>query len=238
MTAMRMRGRHFLLFITGLIVAAISCTAQTTPAADYKPTLTLEVVSVRESKPDPKGFMVGGGFAGATGTLNLTNLDIRNLILMSYGLKPNHLDGLPDWATPQLMYNIQAKSDEATEAKLATLSKEQLIAEHNHMLQVMLEDRFHLKTHWETRQQPMLNLVVAKGGPKMQPGGSTPLSEEESKSMAAGKLPEVRQRGNGRLGYELVGHNAHMKYAAQYFGWFTGMDVTDKTGLSARTTST
>jgi|GEM_PF-4895860 len=237
MTAMRIRGRHLLPFITGLIVA-IPCTAQTTPAEGYTPTLTLDVVSVRESRPDPQGFTVGGGFAGATGTLNLTNFDIQNLLLMSYGLKPNHLDGLPGWATPQLMYNIQAKSDEAVDAKLATLPKEQLIAEHNHMLQVMLEDRFHLKTHWETRQQPMLNLVIAKGGPKMHPGGSMPLSEEESKSAAAGKLPEVGQWGNGRLGYELVGHSAHMKFAAQYFGFFTGMDVSTKQAFPVRTTST
>ncbi len=232
MATMFRYGRQLTLFLTGLIVTATSCIAQAPPTEGYTPTLTLDVISVRESKPDSRGFFVGGEFAGATGSLDLKNVDIQSLILMAYGLKSNHLDGLPDWTRQRLMYNVQARADEVTDAKLATLSKEHLLLEHQHMMQAMLEDRFHLQTHWETRQQPLLNLVVAKGGPKMQPGGSMPLSEEESKSAAAGTLREVHQRGDGRLGYELVGHNAHMKYAAQYFGVFMGMDVIDRTGLS------
>jgi uncharacterized protein (TIGR03435 family) len=36
-----------------------------------------------------------------------------------------------------------------------------------HMFQALLEDRFKLKTHWETRQGDVYNLVLAKGGPKL-----------------------------------------------------------------------
>ena len=37
------------------------------------------------------------------------------------------------------------------------------------MLQSLLEDRLKLKIHFETREIPVYNLVVAKGGFKLQP---------------------------------------------------------------------
>ncbi|MEK6397993.1 MAG: TIGR03435 family protein, partial [Terriglobus sp.] len=207
------------------------CAAQTAPstAPSYTPTMTLDVVSVRESKPDPvAGFMVGGGFAGATSSLKMTNLTVQSLILAAYRLNRHHLEGLPDW-TVRPMYNVQGKADEATDAKLATLTKEQLQLEQSHMLQAMLMDRFHLQTHWETRQQPTLKLVVAKGGPKLSPAGSLQVTPEEVRLYAPGKVPEVHQRGNGQRGYELVGHSAHMTSLARVASVLTGTDVTDTT---------
>ncbi len=37
------------------------------------------------------------------------------------------------------------------------------------MLQTLLEERFKLKVHWETKEVPVYALTVAKGGPKLQP---------------------------------------------------------------------
>jgi uncharacterized protein (TIGR03435 family) len=34
------------------------------------------------------------------------------------------------------------------------------------MMRTLLEDRFQLKFHWETRTMPVFDLVVTKGGPK------------------------------------------------------------------------
>src|SRR5262249_49816418 len=52
------------------------------------------------------------------------------------------------------------------------------------LLQSMLEDRFQLKAHIETRELPVYNLVVAKDGPKLKlnedqtpPGPPTPGAE-------------------------------------------------------------
>ncbi len=100
------------------------------------------------------------------------------------------------------------------------------------MLQSLLADRFKLKAHWETRELPVYNLVVAKSGMKMKPAGSIPLSPEESNAMASGKFLEVHQRGNGVRGYELVGRRAHSAFLAQFLGFLMGTDVIDKTGLN------
>src|SRR5215470_10115772 len=57
-------------------------------------------------------------------------------------------------------YDIQAKAD----CSGGALPREQMQL----MLQSMLEDRFELKAHMETREQPIYNLVVAKDGPKLK----------------------------------------------------------------------
>jgi uncharacterized protein (TIGR03435 family) len=37
------------------------------------------------------------------------------------------------------------------------------------MMQALLEERFHLKTHREVREVPVYIMTVAKGGPKFRP---------------------------------------------------------------------
>jgi uncharacterized protein (TIGR03435 family) len=54
------------------------------------------------------------------------------------------------------------------------LTGKQRDAEQQHMMQALLADRFKLKTHWETREGDIYNLVVAKGGPKLGAEGSMP----------------------------------------------------------------
>ena len=64
---------------------------------------------------------------------------------------------------------------------MAALTEEQQSAEQQHMLQALLEERFKLKTHWETKEGDVYHLVVAKGGPKLDVEGSMPPSADELK---------------------------------------------------------
>jgi hypothetical protein len=75
--------------------AAVMCPAQagnptSTPSPtlpQYVPTRMFDVISVREARPDPgKGFRIGGGFAGNSSTLKLTNVSIEDLLLKAYGV--------------------------------------------------------------------------------------------------------------------------------------------------------
>ena len=79
------------------------------------------------------------------------------------------------------MFVIEAKGDSEADAKMAALTKEQQWAEQQHMFQALLEERFKLKTHWETKEGDVYNLVVAKGGPKLGVAGSMPPSADELK---------------------------------------------------------
>jgi uncharacterized protein (TIGR03435 family) len=71
--------------------------------------------------------------------------------------------GVPGWGDNEL-YDIDAKVDGADIEAMAKLSQEQRFA----MLQPVLEDRFKLKYHYETRELADFGLVVAKGGPNAE----------------------------------------------------------------------
>src|SRR5947209_6445257 len=64
-------------------------------------------------------------------------------------------------------YNIQARCDEAADARLAKITDNEVRLEKRNAIRALLADRLGLKTHLETRETAIYNLVVAKGGVKM-----------------------------------------------------------------------
>jgi len=94
------------------------------------------------------------------------------------------------------------------------------------MLQSMLEDRFRLKAHWETRQEDVLLLSVAKGGPKFK---EAPPDDERP-------LVTLDRTGSRELPaktYIIKGHRASMYLLTVELGQYFGKPVIDNTGLSA-----
>ena len=72
-------------------------------------------------------------------------------------IRPRHI-GDPSWfESDKYMLNAKAEGN-ASQAMMR-----------GPMLQALLEERFKLKVHWETRQVPVYELTVGKGGPKLQP---------------------------------------------------------------------
>lgn len=91
------------------------------------------------------------------GRLEIENLSLRYLMLFAYGVQDFQIQGAPDWISAD-RYDIQAKAEGNASGKLMA----------GPMLQTLLEDRFKLKLHRETRQVPVYELTVAKSGAKMQ----------------------------------------------------------------------
>jgi beta-lactamase regulating signal transducer with metallopeptidase domain len=119
-------------------------------AAEYVPTMTFDVASVRESKLDLNlPHRVGGSFSPHSTNLRMENVQLYYLLSMAYGVDVHQQEGLPDWGWTS--YNIEAKSDSAADEKLANLPDADAKAEREHMLQVLLAERFKLKVHWDTR---------------------------------------------------------------------------------------
>lgn len=218
-----------------LIVSAPICPAQSAPstspaASAYTPTMTFDVASVRQSQIDPRGFTVGGGFNPAnSGDLTLTNFSMQNLLAISYG--PERIEGLGR-EFDRIFYNVQAKVDDATNQKLASLPPAQLYLEQAHMVQALLADRFHLKAHWETRRGETYDLVVAKPG-KLSTT-AVPPSAEERKNFGDHPIPTLYQQGNGVRGYEYIAHGASSADIASMLGAQFGRPVADKTGLTGK----
>jgi uncharacterized protein (TIGR03435 family) len=163
--------------------------------------------------------------------LRAINWTIENLISVAYGADQGQIVGVPKWPWPTV-FVIEAKGDAEADAKLAALSGEQQWAEQQHMLQALLEDRFKLKTHWETKQGDIYNLVVAKGGPKLGAEGSMPPSADELK-MFAGHPPPLFQKNDGE-GYNLIAHACTMSLWVRMLTAQFGRPVIDKTGLTGK----
>lgn len=236
-------GANRLFVAAGLMTLAIPsslgqatvATPQTKPAqeqAPYVATMTFDVASVRQNKDIDlnAGFTMSGGFVPNSTRLRLINWDIGNLIGYAYGIDEFQIVGFPKW--PRLtMFVIEAKGDSEADAKIATLTKDQQSAEQQHMLRALLEERFKLKTHWETKEGDVYNLIVAKGGPKLSAKGSMPPSADELKNFGDRPVSALYQKNDGE-GYDFIAHGCSMDELEQQLAAQFGRPVIDKTGLT------
>jgi uncharacterized protein (TIGR03435 family) len=138
------------------LVAPLSLPSQIPTPPPARP--TFEVASVRLGTPgSPSSFSAPGA-----AQFTATNISLAVLISMAYGLDGDYqFAGKPGWLDSQT-YDVFAKP----EAGQPPLSYQQF----KPLLQELLQQRFHLAVHRETRDLPGYALTVAKGGPKLQPG--------------------------------------------------------------------
>jgi uncharacterized protein (TIGR03435 family) len=137
----------------------------------------------------------------------------------------------PSWIGAEL-YSVNAKA-------VGTPSREVMMGP---MLQALLEDRFHLKAHFETKGEvPVFVLTVARGGPKLQPfrpGTCTPI-ENARAALPALQPGEKRCAGSVLNGDEpninvLDLEGATLDTFSEFlrFGLFRA--VTNQTGIQGR----
>jgi uncharacterized protein (TIGR03435 family) len=148
--------------------------------------------------------------------LRTGNLSIRDLIQYAYNLPKSQILGGPSWLD-SAMYNIDAKSDADQDARLKAMSGDNAAQQKRLMVQALLADRFALAAHRESRELPIFNLVLAKGGPAFQPskGDGTTIDTGRSRMHIAGSDDTI-----GLLARELAQSQ--------------GRVVVNKTGLTGR----
>jgi len=216
-----------------VLSAALAVPPQRAP---YMPTLTFGVTSVRQCPPGPHN----NGFNNPpqSGRLTATGVWAAQLIGWAYGVDYRvQVVGGPDWVqvarSNEVRFDVQATSDSATDDKLAKLSDDQAKLEKQHMLQALLADRFGLRVHMETRQEPALALTVAKRGPGMQKGEPPPPRPEHSNGPWSAPIESHRDP----RGMEVVGHGASIggESVEDLAGWlqfYLGKRVIDQTGIT------
>jgi uncharacterized protein (TIGR03435 family) len=203
--------------------------SQTTADNPYVPTLTYDVASVREAHfaiSEPVTMSVDANTSRSR--IRLVNWDIESILLLAYDADGQRISGLPPWPG-RTVFTIQAKGDDAADAKLASLSQEQQRMEQEHMMQVLLADRFKLKTHWEQRAGYSYALVVVKPGRLHESNGGAP-TEAEIKRFGSHPVPSLYQRFDGQR-YNWVGNGADMKELAALLSSEMHGPVVDETGL-------
>jgi uncharacterized protein (TIGR03435 family) len=130
-----------------------------------------EVSSVRPSAPDQQGSDLNM----EVDSIRSSNLPVMFLLKFAFNLNEgsdNQVIGAPKWVL-SLPFDIRAKAGDDEGARLAKMTPDEHMEATRKMVQKLLADRFQLKTHLESREIPVLALVVAKGGSKLIPGGST-----------------------------------------------------------------
>src|SRR5215471_5226902 len=151
-------GKVVLIFAAAAF-AVVPLLSQTSPG----PKPSFEVISIKPSAPN-LNFIRGGAARGDRYTM--TGANLRMLVQNAYG-RPSagipvgqlQIVGGPSWMDSD-RFDVQATAD----CSGGVLSRDQLQL----MVQSMLEERFQLKAHMETRDLPIYNLVVGKDGSKMK----------------------------------------------------------------------
>src|SRR5262249_9726253 len=101
------------------------------------------------------------------------------------------------------------------------------------MVQSLIEDQFKLKFHFETRELPVYELTVAKGGPKakLSDDQSPPMLPELGLPPSPGdKMPRGMMR-MGRIDFEVSGLSMG-DFGKTLSALYLGRKVIDKTGLT------
>ena len=170
-----MRLGPALLIQTALFVTAL-CAAQDKAA--------FEVASIKPNAGGPEsGFSID---IAPSGRFTARNLDIWNLIRLAYGLRDLQMSGGPTWIKNR-RFDIQAEPAQNTMPAL----REKVLR----MIQSLLEDRFRLKWHRESREGPAYGLSVADRGPKLplarEGRGSTKFGDLDAPSMTLESLCQI-----------------------------------------------
>jgi uncharacterized protein (TIGR03435 family) len=208
----------------------IAPSPQENPA--YVPTFTFDVASIRENKPS-NSYTLTIASPPHAGSFKVTSITAMNLIAIAFGLNHFQITGEPGWAHTA-RFDVQAKADSSVDEALAKLSNDQASLEKQHMLQMLLVDRFNLKVHEETKDGQAFALTVSKSGPKFQETKPDAPASSEPKDHPAQEMPSFYQRGDGRRGYEFIANGASMKSLAQALEIQFQTPVSDETGLTGK----
>lgn len=177
------------------IVCAIALSLSAQQESGLK--LEFEVATIRTSPPDHVGAQM---FSPGPGRFTAMTATLKDLMGFAYNLRPHQIAGGPGWLDAE-KYDITAKAD-------GRITNDQLKT----MLQALFESRFQLRSHRETKEMPVYDLVIAKGGPK---------------------LHEVDKPGMLGLGAtQLNGRGANIPMLANQLAGRVGRSVLDKTGLT------
>jgi uncharacterized protein (TIGR03435 family) len=144
-----------------LVMSSLTLMAAGAPQEVTEPRWAFEVASVKASKSVDN---TRGGLFSPGGRYSAAGIPLRSVIIAAFEIDPVRLSGGPEWLESQ-GFDIDAKA-EAGSIAAGALDRRRLHRLHL-MLQTLLRDRFQLTIHRETKQGPIYELTVAKGGFKL-----------------------------------------------------------------------
>jgi uncharacterized protein (TIGR03435 family) len=146
---------------------------------------------------------------------------IRTYIGWAFGVpfgSSGRLIGGPDWINKQ-QYVIDGKIPNEIRDEMQQMTPEARSREQGLLYQSLLADRCKLKVHFETRELPVYELVIAKGGSKMK---EVPLSDDHQVGVSMSKARLLELKGKSAAMSDIVQMLPHDR------------PIIDETGLTGR----
>jgi uncharacterized protein (TIGR03435 family) len=220
-------AKTLLLIVLGMAVVAIPMLSQSPGAA--RP--SFEVASIKPSDPGQRGSSI---MNQPGGRLVIRAVPLRALMTFAYRVRDFQVSGGPGWVGTD-RWDMEARAEEGSITPPTGLPDPNTPDPMAIRLQSLLEDRFQLKLHRETRDLPIYELSIAKGGSKMKLSeDQTPYQPPERGApppppmQPGGAMPRFSMRmGRGNLeGVAMDIPNIVQAFSSQF-----GRTVVDKTGL-------
>jgi uncharacterized protein (TIGR03435 family) len=204
MSARLNAGQKILLAGMSAVAIALPLTVGLMKAGQGQPLPSFDVASVKRDGPvDPQNE--NSDWDDAPGTLTATGISLNAVIENAYHIRSYQLDA-PGWLKSE-RYDIAARWPATRPNSDFPL-----------MLQSLLSERFKLVLHHEERQLPVLELRVARNGPKLQ----------------ATKFPGDHSSTSSHQIGHVSAQNLNAEQIAGMLSTAAGRPVLDKTGLSGR----
>jgi uncharacterized protein (TIGR03435 family) len=175
--------------------------------------LEFEIASVKPADPSVRHPNV----TPAGESITIVNVPLRGIILYAYDIRDFQLAGVPGRIGDE-RYDIIAKTAAADRASVERAAetddqRRARLARVRERLRSLLSNRFGLRVHVEEKEQTILALRIANGGPKLaEPAAIT-----------------------GRVNFvdgHIQGFGAPISMLATQLSYATGLMVADETGLS------
>jgi uncharacterized protein (TIGR03435 family) len=217
------------VYLVVLAIAVVAIPVLCQAPAGAKP--SFEVATVKPSEPGQRGSMIA---MQPGGRLVVKSVPFRALLTFSYNVRDFQVTGGPSWMTSDF-WDIEARVDEASIPEVMAAPDPLKPSPMAVRLQSLLEDRFQLKIHTETRELPIYELSIAKGGSKLKlSDDQTPFKQPERGAppppplQRGGPMPRYSMR-MGRGSMEAVAIDEPRIVGA--LAGVVGRTIVDKTGL-------
>lgn len=176
-----------------------------------------EVVSI---KPSQSGGAAGGGWRNLPDGFHFWNMPLRSLVYSAYDIiMESQVSGMPGWAESD-PYDVDVKVDAQTAESWKDMPYKEREKQEQPMLQALLADRCHFRAHQETKELPVYDLVIDKGGLKMK---EAPLNEQG-----------FYGRSGGSSGSTFTAHATSVQSLAMSLSGDVSRIIVDKTGLGEK----
>jgi len=211
-----------------LVLTATALYAQSTSfeVASLKRVDPGEIERLAAAERSGQDISMRVGWRGGPGTndpelFTAENVSLSRLITRAYDLKANQITP-PEWMGIE-RYNLRAKLRPGVTEEQFRL-----------MLQNLLAERVRLQVHWETKETPAFDLVVAKAGPKFKEAATTP-SPARFPEGYPGLPPGEETTGITQRGRTVFrAHGEAMERIADLFSAYLRFPVKDATGLRGK----